>query len=154
MSQDALLLCVHIFLSVSLSLSISLCLFIHLSLILSLSHWWFILIFFPSCGIWDPIHIHCSTLIPSSGWAPAGRMGNSRLRCRLSPPLSLLLAMRWCHGFYLLQGYPLIFSPYYTLPISPPSTLLYPHPTLVPPHLRFFLVSKGAWGIWGCLDVV
>lgn len=82
MSQDALLLCVHIFLRVSLSLSISLCLFLHLSLALPLSHWWFVFL------LWDlgsySLRAHCWALIHSRGWAPRGRMGDCGCS-RLSP---------------------------------------------------------------------
>lgn len=171
MSQDALLLCVHIFLRVSLSLSISLCLFLHLSLALPLSHWWFVFL------LWDlgshSFRVHCSALIHSSGWAPRCRMGDcgcSRLCLRslalslslsppnFSPPHSLLLAIRWCHGSYLLRGYPLIRSPHYTLSISLLSTPLSPQPPLLfssaNPLPKFFRLLKGAWGIWVCLDVV
>ena len=54
MSQDALLLCVHIFLSVSLSLSISSCLFFSISPLPFNFPTGDLL--FLSCGIWDPIH--------------------------------------------------------------------------------------------------
>lgn len=151
-------LCAHLFKRLPFSLHLS------LSLYPSLPHpstfplvSFILFIFF----LWDlgshSLKGHCSALIPSSGWAPAGRMDNSSLRCRLSPPLSLLLAMRWCHGFYLLQGYPLIFSPYYTLylPLPPcytpiPHLFFYPFSQSLPQILSLLKRRLGDLGMFGC----
>lgn len=129
MSQDALLLCAHIFLRVSLSFSIS----PSLSFSPSRPPPFPLVICFSPVGFGIPF-------IESALFAsyPVQRMGPERqngwlwvlsslpsLSPHSLPPRSLLLAIRWCHGFYLLRGYPLILSPCYTLYISllQPSTL-------------------------------
>lgn len=169
MSQDALLLCVHIFLRVSLSLSISLCLVLHLSLALPLSHWWFVFL------LWDlgshSFRVHCSALIHSSGWASRCRMGDcgsSRLCLRslalslsFSPQLLATPLLAACHTMmsWLLfaPGVPIdSISPLHTLYISPV------HPALSPTSTPVFLSQSpsqilsplkrrlGDLGMFGC----
>lgn len=71
-----------------------------------------------------------------------------------SPTHSSLLAMRWCHGFYLLRGYTPILSRCYTLHIShfQPPTLTNLHSCFPQPvHFPDSLAPPGA--PWGFEDV-
>lgn len=161
MSQDALLLCAHIFFRVSLSLhlhlSLSLFLVLHLSLALPLSHWWFVFL------LWDlgshSLRAHYSALIHSRGWAPRGRMGD----CGYSPlfllsPAPPLLAP--CHAMmsWLLfaPGVPIdSLSVLHTLylPLPPPYTLTnlhscFPQPVPFPDSFASQKAPGGFGDVW------
>lgn len=127
MSQDALSLCAHIFFRVSHSPVLSLSLSAALSIAPSPSP-------FPTGDLffllWDlrshSLIAHYSALIPpEDGPREAEWVAAALSPPYTSPPYSSLIAMRWCHGFYLLQGYPFIFSLYYTvfISLSPPPSI-------------------------------
>lgn len=118
------------------------------------SHWWFV--FF----LWD-LGSHSESALFSS--YPFQRMGPEQQNGWVCPPPhphtspthSSLLAMQWCHGFYLLWGYTLILSRYYTLHIShfQPPTLTnlhscFPQPVHFPDSLASQRVPGGFGDVW------
>lgn len=137
MSQDALLLCVDIFLRVSLSLSISLCLFLHLSLTTTTTppHAPFPTgdLFF-CCGIWYPIHSECIVQLLSiaedgpreAEWVTVGALVSP-----FSPSPPLLLATPLLAPCHTMMSW-LLFAP--GVPIDSLSVLHTLYLPLPPPY--------------------
>lgn len=117
---------------------------------------------FFSYGIWDPIHpglIVGLLSIPEDGpweaeWVTVGTLVSPfSLVLLSSPPHVLLFAMRWCHGFYLLGGYPLILSPFYTLhlslfPSTPNLLSCFPPPVPLPDCIASQKPPRGFVDVW------
>lgn len=158
MSQDALSLCAHIFFRVSLSLSIFLCLFLHLYLTLPRFP---LVICFSPVGFGIPFRERIIQFLsfPEDGpraveWVS---VPPPPPHPHTSPTHSSLLAMQWCHGFYLLWGYTLILSRYYTLHIShfQPPTLTNLHSCFPQPvHFPDSLASQRVPGGFGDVSML
>lgn len=110
--------------------------------------------------LWDlgshSLIAHYSTLIPPEDGPREAEWVTAALSPPYtSPPYSLLIAMRWCHGFYLLQGYPFIFSLYYTvfISISPPPSISFTSVILSQSLSQILLPLKRRLedlGLFGC----